>query len=83
MDNLIGLLFVYLAKIYAFIHKIVTRTEILAQVSLLLVTNFKWNQPILGYMLSVHVGYDLQIVLEKNGQTGHQNQKWSQNQETC
>ena len=59
MDNLIGLLFVYLAKIYAFIHKVVTRTELLAQVSLLLVTNFKWNQPILGYMLSVHVGYNL------------------------
>ena len=35
-----------------FITKIVTRTEILAPVSLLLGTNFKWYRPILGDMLN-------------------------------
>ena len=59
VENLNVHFFTYFASIKGIIHKIVTRTEILAQVSLLLVTNFKWNQPILGYMLSVHVGYNL------------------------
>ncbi len=41
VDNLKWLLFTYLATIYDFNHKIVTRTEILAPVSLLSGTYFK------------------------------------------
>ena len=47
MDNLKGQLFTYLGTINSFIHQIVTRTEILALVSLLLGTIFKRFRPTL------------------------------------
>ena len=41
MDNFVKPVFTYFASIKGFIHKIVTKTEILALVSLLLSTNLK------------------------------------------
>ena len=48
MDNFVEPVFTYFASIKGFIHKIVTKTEILALVSLLLGTNFKIYRPTLG-----------------------------------
>ena len=50
VDNLKGPLFTYLTTIYAFIHKIITRTEILALVSFQSNINFKRYRPFLGDM---------------------------------
>ena len=50
IDNLEGSVFHYLAIIKGSITKIVTKTEILALVSLLLDTNFKQYRPIIGDM---------------------------------
>ena len=55
VDNSHRPLFSYSATIYAFIHKIVTKTEILALVSLLTGTYFKWYWPIFGYTSTVNV----------------------------
>ena len=52
MDDLKGPLFTYLGTINSFIHKIVTRTEILALVYLLLGINFKLCHLILGDTLN-------------------------------
>ena len=53
VENLNRPIFTSSASLKDFIHKIVTRTEILALVSLNLNTNFKWNRPIPGDMPKV------------------------------
>ena len=50
MDNFVEPVFTYFASIKGFIHKFVTKTEILALVSLLLGTNFKIYRPTFGDM---------------------------------
>ena len=48
IENLDGPIFIGFVSIKNFIHKIVTRTEILALVSIQLNTNIKQYRPILG-----------------------------------
>ena len=50
VDNSSGSVFTSLTTICSLIHKIVTKTEILALVWLVLVTYFKRYSPIIGYM---------------------------------
>ena len=52
MDNLVGLLFTNLATIYDSVMKIVTKTDILALVSLLLGIYFIWYCPTFGDILN-------------------------------
>ena len=53
IENLDWPVFIGFVSIKKFVHKIVTRTEILALVSLKSNTNIKWNRPILGDMPKV------------------------------
>ena len=53
VENLDGPIFICFASIKVCIHKIVTRTEFLALVSLQLNTNFKRYRPILGDMIKL------------------------------
>ena len=52
MDNFVKPVLTYFASIKGFIHKIVTKTEILALVSLLLGAYFMWYWPTDGDILT-------------------------------